>query len=233
MKIDRLHRWPTTAEAAVRLQNRLRAASGPDALPLRAFRWVAGADVSYDRRTDTVFGGVVLIDTASWETVEERGVVAPSPFPYVPGLLSFRELPVLLAAFGRLERSPEVVLFDGQGRAHPRRLGLATHAGLWLRVPTVGCAKSRLIGAHREPGRRRGAHVALWDKDPTGRRELLGRVVRTRDGCRPVYVSIGWGIRLEDAVRAVLRCGRGYRLPEPTRRAHHYVNRLRRGERPG
>ena len=210
------------------MQNELRADAGAPARHLGKPRWIAGADVSYDRRTDAMYGGIVLIDTRSWATVEEHGVIAPAAFPYVPGLLSFREMPVVLRAFGRLRRTPDVAVFDGHGRAHPRRLGLATHAGLWLRIPTIGCAKSRLIGTHRDPARRRGAHVALWDVDASGRRESIGRVVRTRDGCRPVYVSVGWVVSLEDAVQVVLMCARGYRIPEPTRRAHHFVNRMRR-----
>ena len=228
MKIDRLHAWPAIPAAAVRLQNRLRAVSEAPAPPLGEPRWIAGADVSYDRASDMMYGGVVLIDARTWDTVEERGGGARATFPYVPGLLSFREMPVVLRAFRSLAQQPDVALFDGQGRAHPRRLGLATHAGLWLRVPTLGCAKSRLIGVHRDPGPRRGSRVVLWDRDDSGMREQIGRVVRTRDGCRPVYVSVGWGISIDDAVRIVLACCRGYRIPEPTRRAHQFVNRLRR-----
>ncbi len=230
MNIPVLHPWPGDARSAVRLQNELRDRVREEPLPAGFPEYVAGADVSYERRNDRVFGGVVVMETRRWTVVERAGASGPSPFPYVPGLLSFREIPVLLEAFRALRTTPGVVLFDGQGVAHPRRIGLASHAGLWLDLPTVGCAKSRFIGEHAEPGMRRGCHVALRDRPPGGRTEIVGRVVRTKSGCRPVYVSVGHRITLEEAVRIVLRASRGYRLPEPTRRAHLFVNELRRGE---
>jgi deoxyribonuclease V len=148
-------------------------------------------------------------------------------FPYVPGYLSFREVPPLLAAFEGLERPPDLVLVDGHGRAHPRRFGIACHLGVLLDLPTVGCAKSRLVGAHREPGPRRGATTRLVDGD-----EVIGVVLRTRPGAKPVYVSVGHRVSLSRARSLVLRLAPRYRLPEPIRAAHAEVNRLRR-EAPG
>jgi deoxyribonuclease V len=136
-------------------------------------------------------------------------------FPYVPGLLAFREGPVVLAALEQVSDPPDVLLFDGQGLAHPRRLGLATHIGVLLDRPSIGCAKSRLCGEHEEPPAERGGWVPLRDGD-----EVIGGVVRTRAGVRPVYVSVGHRVDLETAVSLVVACCTRYRLPEPTRRAH-------------
>ena len=136
-------------------------------------------------------------------------------FPYVPGLLSFRELPLVLRAFEEMASAPDLVFVDGQGIAHPRRFGIAAHLGLLLDVPTIGCAKSWLIGDHEEPGMEAGSYTPLVDGG-----ETIGAVVRTRSGVKPVYVSIGHKVSLEQAVQWVLACCRGYRLPEPTRMAH-------------
>lgn len=186
-------------------------------------RRVAGADVSYDRRSPRLFAAVVVIDARSGAVLERAGVEARARFPYVPGYLSFRELPPLLEAFERLREPPDLVVCDGQGFAHPRRFGLACHLGVTLDLPTIGCAKTRLVGTYREPGLRRGAHRRLLDGD-----EVIGEVVRTRDGVRPVFVSVGHRVGLESARRWVLRLARRHRLPEPSREAHQEVNRLRR-----
>nr|NIR58182.1 endonuclease V [Gammaproteobacteria bacterium] len=147
-------------------------------------------------------------------------------FPYVPGYLSFREVPPLLRAFERLGEAPDLLVVDGHGRAHPRRFGIACHLGVLLDLPTVGCAKSRLVGTYREPGPRRGSATRLLDGG-----EVIGSVLRTRDGVKPVYVSVGHRITLEEARRQLLRQSRGVRLPEPIRAAHAEVNRLRRASR--
>jgi deoxyribonuclease V len=222
MDIAPLHRWDLSPAEAVALQREL-AGRVEVRTPLGPCALVAGADVSYDRFSDVFWAGVVVLRLPDLALVEAQGARRISPFPYIPGLLSFREGPALLSAFARLKCVPDAVLFDGHGVAHPRRLGIASHMGLWLDRPTVGCAKSLLIGRHREPGRRVGAVAALRDGD-----EVIGQVVRTRAGVRPVFVSAGHRIDLASAVRLVLACGGGYRLPEPTRRAHLYVNTLRR-----
>jgi deoxyribonuclease V len=184
---------------------------------------VAGADISFDRRSPELHAAVVVLDAESLEVVEIAGVRAKARFPYVPGYLSFREIPPLLEAFAKLEVVPDLILCDGQGRAHPRRFGLACHLGVLLDLPTLGCAKSRLIGDYREPGPRRGAHTQLRDGG-----EVIGEVVRTRSGVKPVFVSVGHRVCLKTARRTVLRLAVRYRLPEPVRAAHREVNRLRR-----
>lgn len=217
-----LHPWDLSPKEAVALQREL---AGRivlrDELP-EEVRLVAGVDVSCSRFAPEVYAAVVLFDLAASTVVEVATAQAAEAFPYVPGLLSFRELPVALDAFRKLRQRPDVVLVDGQGLAHPRRLGIASHLGLWLDLPTVGCAKSRLCGGHGEPGGMRGDWVSLTDGG-----EEIGRVLRTRNRVRPLFVSPGHRIGFDRAVRMVLACGRGYRLPEPTRLAHVESNRVR------
>src|SRR5262249_3199279 len=152
--------------------------------------------------------------------IEAQYAVRETRFPYVPGLLSFREAPALIDAFARVQNQPDVVLFDGQGIAHPRGLGIASHLGLFLEVPTVGCAKSLLYGHYQDPGPKAGALSPL--KSRTG--DVVGQVVRTKDKVKPLFISAGHRIDLGSAVRVALEMCRGYRLPEPTRLAHQYVN---------
>jgi deoxyribonuclease V len=161
--------------------------------------------------------------------VESHTAEAEIPMPYIPGLLSFRELPALLSVLRRLSGEPDAVICDGQGIAHPRRLGLASHLGVIAKVPTVGCAKSRLCGDHSEPGRWRGDRAPLMMDN-----QRIGTVLRTRDNTRHLYVSVGYRIDLESAEDLVLRCGAGYRLPEPIRWAHKLVTERKKwGERQG
>ncbi len=185
-------------------------------------RHVAGLDVSYDRGDATLFAAAVVLDAKSLEIVDVGRAARRATFPYVPGYLSFREIPPLLEAFAALEARPDLVICDGQGRAHPRRFGLACHFGVTVDLPTIGCAKSRLIGSHRTPGQSRSRRCRLLDGD-----EVIGSVVRTRESVRPVYVSVGHRVSLETAIRWILKLTRRYRLPEPIRAAHAEVNRLR------
>lgn len=222
MKIHALHSWDLTPTQAVALQREL-AQKIDVRSPLSHCELVAGADVSYNRYSDEFYAGIVVIRVADGVIVEKQGAMQRSPFPYVPGLLSFREAPALLTALAKVEAEADVVMLDGQGIAHPRRLGLASHIGLWLERPCVGCAKSRLTGKYEEPGPQAGALSSLMDG-----KEVIGSVVRTKPKTKPVYVSPGHRIDLPSAVRVVLRTCRGYRLPEPTRQAHLYVNDLRR-----
>jgi deoxyribonuclease V len=224
MDVHTLHDWALTPAEAVALQRRLADRMVTDA-PLGPCELVAGADVSYNLYSNTLYAGVVVLRTADLTVVERRGVVAESPFPYMPGLLSFREAPVLVQAFARIESRPGAVMCDGQGLAHPRGLGLACHVGLWLEVPCVGCAKSLLVGRFKDLGEKAGATAPLLHHGSE-----VGRAVRTKDRVNPVYVSAGHRIDLDSAVRLVLATCAGYRIPEPTRRAHLYVNELRRGE---
>lgn len=221
MTIRTLHRWPRTPRSAIALQRRLAAAVRFEPLP-DAARYIAGADAAFTPDERFVVAGVVLWDAATGAVLEQRVARAPVRFPYVPGLLSFREIPALLAAFRKLRQKPDVVLCDGQGVAHPRRCGLAAHLGLWLDLPTVGCAKSRLCGEHADPAVRRGSRVdLLLDGD------IVGAVVRTRDRVRPLYISPGHRCDTASAVRLTLACCTRFRLPEPARLAHQLVTRAR------
>ena len=222
MRLRNLHTWDLVPTEAVALQRTL-AGRVKTRSPLGKCELIAGADVSYNRFSPMFYASVVLLRAGDWSVVETQSAVGESPFPYVPGLLSFREAPILLEAFARLRRRPDAVIIDGQGYAHPRRVGIASHMGLWLGIPTIGCAKTRLIGTHADPGPRAGDAVPLLDKD-----EVIGSVVRTKLRTKPLYISIGHKIDLPSAVRLVLKACQGYRLPEPTRQAHLHVNELRR-----
>jgi deoxyribonuclease V len=218
VRVRRFHRWNLTYAEAVAVQRRLasRVRQGP---PLRKVETIAGADVSAGRKDEIIAAVVVVMRIGTLEILEVSRAKMRARWPYVPGLLSFREAPVVLEAFRRLRTVPDLVICDGQGRAHPRRLGLASHVGLALGVPTIGCAKSRLVGtAAREPGQRRGGRAALMDG-----RERIGTVLRTRTGVRPVFVSVGYRIDLASAERWVLAASPRYRLAEPIRAAHRLV----------
>lgn len=225
-----LHPWDLSPTDAVALQRRL---SGqvhvePPAAGVDAIQLVAGADISFDKGDDTLYAGIVVLRLPGLETVEEVGVVSRARFPYVPGLLSFREAPAVLEAWAKLRTEPDAAMFDGQGIAHPRRIGLASHVGLWIGRPAWGCAKSLFVGRFDAAalGPARGASAALMDRG-----ETVGAALRTKDRTNPVFVSPGHQIDLATAVALTLRCDGGYRVPEPTRRAHLLVNALRRGER--
>jgi len=185
---------------------------------------VAGADVAFVDGGQAAHGVVVVLSVPGFHIVELVEDIRPVTFPYIPGLLSFRESPVLLACFERLRARPQVVLVDGQGIAHPRRLGIASHLGLWLDLPTVGVAKSRLFGAHPEVPDRAGAVVPLTDGA-----EQIGVVLRSRPGTQPLYVSPGHRIGMDAALRVVQACLAGYRLPEPTRLADQYSKKRSSG----
>jgi len=218
-----VHRWDLTPSEAVALQKELRGQLVLRPPPDFAPRLVAGADVSMDKGSDVAYAGLVVIDVATMDTVDQATVVAPLTFPYVSGLLSFREIPPVTAAWERLRTRPDVVIFDGAGYAHPRRFGLACHAGLLLGVPTVGCAKTILVGTHGPLGTERGAMAPL-----VHRGETVGMAVRLRDAVTPVYVSAGHLMDLETALRVVLSMATGFREPETTRRAHRLVNAERK-----
>lgn len=223
MNIRELHPWDVSYERAVAIQRELRAMLVLRA-PRKAFRLVAGADISYSKESDEFFAGVIVLSLPDLEEADRSTAIGRVTFPYIPGLLSFREGPILLKAFARLATPPDLILFDGQGTAHPRGLGLASHMGLILDVPSIGCAKSRLCGEHDDVGARAGSHVPLKLDGKT-----IGAVVRTRDNVNPIFVSPGHRVGHRAAVTWALRCCRGYRIPEPTRRAHHLVNDLRMG----
>jgi deoxyribonuclease V len=208
-----LHSWDMSPGDAIKLQRDLAAQVITDQ-PLGALRLVAGVDVSVKNNVSRA--AVVVLDYLRLDVVETVTAQRPTPFPYIPGLLSFREGAVIVDALRKLDSTPDVFIFDGQGTIHPRRLGIACHIGLWLDRPTVGCAKSRLIG-HAEPlAAEKGSWVPLLDRG-----ETVGVVLRTRTNVKPVFVSVGHRTTLDDARQLVLSCTTRYRLPEPTRAAHH------------
>lgn len=223
MEVNELHGYDLLPSEARNLQTELapRISTEPP-LDLDSVRFVAGADVSTEADTNMAYATVVVLEFPGLAVVEERGFSAPLEFPYVPGLLSFRELPSVVGALRKVEAPVDALVCDAHGTAHPRRLGLASHVGLFLDVPTIGCAKSKLVGGFEEPGGEKGSVSDLVDRG-----EVIGKVVRTRSGVSPVYVSVGNGISLESAVELVLACSPKYRLPETTRRAHEAANRLR------
>lgn len=222
MTTQRLHSWEVTPAEAIRLQEtlRLRVICGGDAPP--DLRTVAGMDVSYDRRSPWVFAAVVVLNLPTFTLVDRAAVRANATFPYVPGLLSFRESPAGLAAWERLRVRPDCLLCDGHGYAHPRRFGFASHFGLWVDVPTIGCAKSVLVGEYQPPRHERGSVSDLVHGG-----EVVGKAVRTREGVAPIFVSVGHRVDLPSAVAVVLDCSDRFRVPEPIRQAHALVNRLR------
>lgn len=223
MIIRHLHEWQVSTSQAIALQKQLASRVSRDEMS-GAFRYIAGVDVSTSRWHEEGTAAVVVLNYPEFELLEEKRVRGRIDFPYVPGLLSFREAPLILEAFEQLDITPDLVLVDGQGIAHPRRFGIAAHLGLFLDVPTIGCAKSRLCGTYEEPGTEAGSSTELLDEG-----EVIGEVVRTRKGTKPVYVSVGSKISLRQAVRWVLMCCRGFRLPEPTRLAHQSASGHHRG----
>ncbi|HET6429026.1 MAG TPA: deoxyribonuclease V [Phycisphaerae bacterium] len=216
------HRWDISTTEAIALQRAL--AGRVLQTPLSGnVRTIAGTDCAFLDGGKRIVAAAVLCDAATLETIATAHVIRPCRFPYVPGLLSFREAPAVIEAVGKLPHRPDLLMCDGQGIAHPRRLGLAAHVGLWVDVPTIGVAKSRLCGEHRPVGVRRGCRVQLRDG-----REVIGAVVRTRTAVKPLYVSVGHRITLAEAVAWTLRCARRYRLPVPARQGHLLVGRLKR-----
>ena len=187
---------------------------------------IAGLDCAFSKDGKSILAAAVVLralaDWTSFDLVETVSAHKEVTFPYIPGLLSFREAPVCLEAIGKLSEKPDLFMIDGQGIAHPRRLGLAAHLGLFLDKPTIGCAKSRLTGTFDEPASEKGSHTTLYDED-----DVIGAVVRTRTNVKPLFISVGHRCSLEDAIRLTLSCAVKYRLPEPTRLAHRTVSQLR------
>ena len=216
------HRWSVTPTQARAIQQRL--APLVRQAPLHGVpRLVAGLDAAFSSDDGLCLAAAVVWDLREHRVIEQHVAVRRLTFPYVPGLLSFREGPALLAALRQVRTPPDVLLCDGHGRAHPRRFGIACHIGVLLNLPTIGCAKSRLIGTHHQPGPRRGSVTALRDGG-----EVIGSVLRTQDGTNPVFVSIGHLIDLRAAQWIVLACAPRYRLPEPTRLADQVVGAAKR-----
>lgn len=214
VRIKRLHSWQVTVGQAMEIQRQL-AGQVSQSGRVSAPSLIAGVDISVSRTAIQARGAVVVLSYPEFHLVETRVVENELGFPYIPGLLSFREAPLILAACEQLTSTPDLILVDGQGIAHPRRLGLAAHLGLCLDTPTIGCAKSRLCGTHQPPNDEPGSYTDLIDRD-----ETIGAVLRTRFGTKPIYISVGHRIDLKNAIHWTMECCRGYRLPEPTRLAH-------------
>ena len=214
VRLQQLHDWNLTTSEARDLQNRL---------AMEVFRvggvieprFIGGVDVSIKKSRGTGTAAVVVLEYPELNLVETKILQGEIDFPYVPGLLSFREAPLILKACEQLTHTPDLMIVDGQGIAHPRRLGIAAHLGLFFDIPTIGCAKSRLCGTYKEPAPEPGNYEELIDAN-----EAIGVVLRTKYNTKPVYISIGNKIAIEDAIFWVMRCCRGYRLPEPIRLAH-------------
>jgi len=245
-----LHTWDLSYAKARELQTQLAPKVRFTTLRKRP-RLIAGLDCAFSSDGQRVLAAAVVLKTVGWvlnprgttsdgqtrgsrthptsaarvsfELVETATALAKLTFPYIPGLLSFREAPACLAAVRRLKSEPDLFLVDGQGIAHPRRMGLAAHLGLFLDKPTIGCAKSRLIGTFEPPGIEKGRHTPLRDGD-----EIIGAVVRTRRNVKPLFISVGNQCRLEDAIRLTLGFATRYRLPEPTRLAHQTVSNFKK-----
>lgn len=214
MKLEILHSWQVTTAQALDIQHRL-APKVSRNNEVASPRFIAGVDISVNRVQGKATGAAVVLNYPELGLVEIKIVDGKLDFPYVPGLLSFREAPLALAACQSLTLTPDLILVDGQGIAHPRRIGLASHLGLFLDTPTIGCAKSLLCGSHEEPGEKPGSYAEIVDRG-----ETIGVALRTRLGIKPVYISIGHKVDLRTAIYWALECCRGYRLPEPVRLAH-------------
>lgn len=213
------HRWDLSPKEAANLQTQLRPlVLAEDALPAE-IRAVAGVDVGFEDQGSITRAAVAVLEFPGLRLIDQAIVRQPTRFPYVPGLLSFRETPALLEALERLNLLPELILVDGHGYAHPRRFGIACHLGVLTGIPTIGVGKTRLVGTQGELGEERGSWIPLIDRE-----ETIGAVVRTRRGVQPVYVSVGHRLSLPTAVDWVLRCAPRYRLPETTRQAHRLAS---------
>ncbi|GAB63970.1 MAG: endonuclease V [Candidatus Jettenia sp.] len=223
MKFNKLHAWNVDYKKAIQIQQTLR-----DLLIIKKssgkIDTIAGADVSYDKQSDYFFAGVIVFTLNKYlEQIEEATAIGKARFPYIPGLLSFREAPILLKAFRKLKNEPDIILFDGQGIAHPRHLGLASHMGLILDKPTIGCAKSRLVGEYSPVENAVGSYTKLLYKN-----EVVGAALRTKINTKPVFISPGHKTNLAFAIRIVMASCYRYRIPEPIRQAHLLVNKLRK-----
>lgn len=219
--------WSTTYRDGVALQQRLR--SMVVIKPLhKKVRTIGGVDAAVGKKEKKIYAAVLVFSYPELELIEEATARGDAVFPYIPGLLTFREGPAIIDAYRKLSKKPALLVFDGQGIAHPRRFGIASHIGVLLDLPTIGCAKSRLVGEYQEPGPKKGDFSPLLYEG-----EEVGAVLRTKDGVKPVFVSPGHRIDLKSSREMILSMCRGYRLPQPTRLAHIRLGRLKREETGG
>jgi deoxyribonuclease V len=221
MKIKALHKWSVDTKKAKELQKKLQ-----KKIQLKSFnkkiKTVAGCDVSFSRGSNIVYASIVILNYPGMEIIEEQFARDNATFPYIPGYLSFREIPVLIKAFKLIKRAPDIVLCDGQGLAHPRLFGLACHLGLMLDTPAIGCAKSHLVGEFKEPGHTKGNYSSIRYKG-----KKVGIVLRSRTNVKPIFISPGHKIDIKSSYRITMDCSGKYRIPVPTRLAHIAVNKYR------
>jgi len=223
MKIKSLHSWICTPQEASEIQIRLqRKVSQRN--QFKKIKYLAGCDTAFDLKNELAFAGVIVYSFPQLKEIDRQCAVYKTPFPYIPGMLAFREAPVLLAAIEKLKIKPDLFVFDGHGLAHPRRFGIASHLGVYLNKPTIGCAKSRLCGEYKEPNKKAGSISKLTDKEG----KVIGAVVRTRDHVRPIFISIGHKIDLDTSCKMILKCVGRYRVPKPTREADLYAEAFKR-----
>jgi deoxyribonuclease V len=221
MDYKELHSWDVSPKEAMEIQNKFRSEVKIQKLT-SPVRYVAGADISFEKFSDKVYAGFVVLDIKTLEVVASSAVITETKFPYIPGLFSFRETPPLLEAWKKLDFEPDVVVLDGQGIAHPRRFGLASHIGILIDKPTIGCAKTILVGKYWNLDNTAGSTASIKDKG-----EEVGIALRTKNKVEPVYISVGHLIDLEDSIKVIMDTVSGYRIPLPTRQAHILVNDLR------
>lgn len=219
-----LNNWQVNPAEAVKIQQNLRKEIQIKPLDTE-IRYIAGADISFERYSDIFYAGFIVLDYLTMKEVVHAVAKVTSTFPYIPGLLSFREIPALLEAWQQLPFRPDVVVLDGHGIAHPRRLGIAAHFGLWAEQPTIGCAKKLLTGVHGDLSPEAQAQSIIYDKE-----EAIGVAFRAKTNVNPVYISPGHLMDIPSAVDIISHCVTKYRIPEPTRKAHLLVNQARRGE---
>lgn len=219
IQVTQLHNWNVTPSAAIEIQTTLAAKIIPHDL-FDEVHYVAGIDVGFEDNGRITRAAVCILDLETLRPVEQAIARLPTEFPYIPGLLSFREIPAILKALGEIKQIPQMLFCDGQGYAHPRRLGIASHLGILTGITSIGVGKSRLIGQHQTVPNERGAWVPLIDKG-----EFVGAVLKTRVNVKPLYISIGHKISLESAIEYVMRCVTRYKLPETTRLADRLASR--------
>lgn len=220
MQFQPKHDWDISPTEARQVQHALREYVRVEPLPLSKVKRVAGLDASYHE--DKVYAAAVVMELPALDLVEQAAVEMPVTYPYIPGLLSFREAPGILSAVGKLSNFPDVLIVDGHGLAHPRHFGIASHLGVLLDVPSIGCAKSLLIGGAPALDAAAGSHAEV-----THGGRVIGAALRTREDVKPVFISIGHRVDLESAIEIILACRKGFRLPEPIRRAHSFADESR------
>ncbi|WP_345955463.1 deoxyribonuclease V [Mucilaginibacter sp. PAMB04168] len=216
-----------TPEQAIALQQELRQKIRIEPLD-KAIRIIAGSDISFNKYSEVVYAGIVLLKYPEMEIIGHSSAISRTTFPYISGLLAFREVPALLEAWNKLETKPDLLVLDGQGIAHRRRMGIASHFGVITDTPTIGSAKSRLFGRYDDPANEPFAQSPMYHRE-----EVIGMAIRSKRNCNPIFVSPGHRVSMEQSVQIIKHCIKGYRIPEPTRQAHILVNKIRVENGPG